>query len=521
MSEHNACCARMVAVLVEEALNLLKGFSDELDLKRCGDASLAGNLTQAQRKQVAKIAGSLQEQEKYVSWVRTLLRAANLDEPFAPKAIERLFALSNLIRQITDPEDPGQVTRIRNELKQKLQELWEVTNEVINPHGIGGTGSPGEVVFNILLLTDFHWGALGCQNRWRDVQQRFFDALERACAAGNGFDLVVFSGDLAFSGKREEYDGPGSSAPKEFNGFLTELWTHLKQKCHCDPLLLTVPGNHDLRWPSSPDQLKLVEGLKNYADDEAVRKKVWVERDPAYWDLFRTAFADYLSWRTCNVGHQRDVDKRAPLKDFYQESDFPGGFSCRLWKDKKVLGIVGLNSAFLQLNEGDFEGMLAVESEQLHTACGGDGPKWLGANDANILVSHHPVSWLYPDYQKKFYNKVCIPDWIDVHLHGHLHDPDMLRLAYGGGNPINSIQGISLFGQKEYANPKTGNKFERLLHGYVFVQVRTTPLGNFLRSKPRVIAGHGGDVSASKDIVLNEGTGWTAWIETRKPPAVP
>jgi hypothetical protein len=505
----------MVQRLTRDVLELVRSGSDEVDLKRLAEAAVKGGLRRGQRQQVAKIAVSLQEHAKSFSGAQTLIEAAKFREDFAPRAIEQLFSLSNLLWRICDPEAPREVADLRKELMMRLTDLWKEAYQVEHGSGPGGTGVMDEETFTILLLTDFHWGAPGCEIRWRDVQQRFLDAITRACAGGTKIDLVIFSGDLVFSGKWEEYDGLGEGAPKQFNAFLTELWANFRKRDIGDPLLLAVPGNHDLRWPCSPEQLKLVKKLKTYADRGSVWEEIWKKRGGVYRDLFRDAFEGFIRWQEANRKHQIDADRREALGPlFFQRGDFPGEFSCRFKKGKKVLGIVGLNSAFLQLSKGNFEGRVALESEQLQGACAGDGAKWLGPNDANVLVTHHPMEWLYREWQKTFYERICSPDWFDVHLHGHLHEPGLLQIARGGGNTLNSVQGISLFGREKYTDSK-GKSQDRLLHGYVIVQIRTRAKENLLRFQQRKLTEDGRDVPAIEQVKANE-DGWTNWVDTRQ-----
>ena len=54
----------------------------------------------------------------------------------------------------------------------------------------------------------------------------------------------------------------------------------------------------------------------------------------------------------------------------------PGDFAVTIEKEGVKLGIVGLNTSFLQLADGNYEGKLALHTQQFHAVCGGNGPAW-------------------------------------------------------------------------------------------------------------------------------------------------
>jgi hypothetical protein len=69
----------------------------------------------------------------------------------------------------------------------------------------------------------------------------------------------------------------------------------------------------------------------------------------------------------------------------------PGDFAASLQTGTNVqdglkVGIVGINTTFLQLSEGNFEGRLALDGKQIHNACAEDLPSWTAKHDACILL---------------------------------------------------------------------------------------------------------------------------------------
>ena len=72
----------------------------------------------------------------------------------------------------------------------------------------------------------------------------------------------------------------------------------------------------------------------------------------------------------------------------------PGDFASTISKDYMKIGIIGLNSAFLQISDGNFEGKLALHPKQVSAVCGEQYSDWFRKNHINFLLTHHPPSWL-------------------------------------------------------------------------------------------------------------------------------
>lgn len=93
-----------------------------------------------------------------------------------------------------------------------------------------------------LHITDIH---LGMKDRgvWAGSKQILLDDLARATGRLGPWDLVLLTGDLAFSGKTDEY--------KLVDGALEDIWRVLCKPypTAASPLLIAVPGNHDMSRP--------------------------------------------------------------------------------------------------------------------------------------------------------------------------------------------------------------------------------------------------------------------------------
>lgn len=256
-------------------------------------------------------------------------------------------------------------------------------------------------------------------------------------------DVVIFSGDLTQTGSAEEFSA--------LTAELQEIW-ELFGKAGQQPALFAVPGNHDLVRPSAKDaRVKL---LKFWSSDPAIVKEFWEEENNQYIELVRTSFSNYMKWK-----------KELPLSGipFISHSDgiIPGDISASVQVNGLSVGLVGLNSSFLQLDGGDFEGKLALDLRQLNGVTNSNPPGWCNGHDVNFLVTHHPVSWFSGEVQKDFHTEIYPSGRFTAHLFGHMHDAELTTIYRGGDSGRRSFQSTSLFGMEYLAD----NSTERV-HGY-------------------------------------------------------
>ena len=456
----------------------------DLDPKRLSD-----NLPKTNTKKIAseKICDGLELHAKEIRSFYWLMQAAEFKGTYSQKCLEDLDLVYHLITDsLKNRLSQRDIVGLRDLVKPELMRVIKEADRIINPPVNWNLDPQDGATFRILLLTDFHWGAKGCDARWNNVQQPFFNALAKACRNGKKFDLAIFSGDLAYSGHWNEYDqAPGL---KGFNGFLRNLWRHLGDNCGGCPLLLAVPGNHDAK--RVPDPVAFKKFIKDYFNYGSVWKKFWVDNDKETVSLFKNAFADYAKWSGFNLDLQAE-DQRLRRED-YRKGLITGDFSYRFRKPggRHVLGIIGLNSAFLQLTDGDYDGWVALEDRQIQAICPNTPRAWMADNDANILVTHHPSIWLHESCQKNFIQNINIPDVVDAHLHGHLHDAAYRAISHQPGNIAKSIQGIALCGSDTFYDSQN-KRTEKRMFGYVIVEIRVTPSSNFIRFRPRRITEYG------------------------------
>lgn len=319
--------------------------------------------------------------------------------------------------------------------------------------------------FGWLHFTDLHQGLDAQGWLWPGVREILFNDLEKLHDRCGPWDLVLFSGDLT-----------QRAAPEEFNRLsdtLAQLWEHLKA-LGSTPSLLTVPGNHDLVRPDPRRPETLV--LARWPAFPEVQVEFWRDPTSPYRKLVEQAFANYSAWH----------DRHPFCALQRQPGILPGDFSTVLTRDDLRLGIVGLNSAFLQLTGSNYEGKLAVDVRQLHGVCDGDGPAWVKRCDFTLLMTHHPPDWLSSEAREHFFGEIVPPGRFAVHLFGHMHEHMTTSLSIGGSAIRRQIQGSSLFGLESFGDGKLDRR-----HGYAAGRITVDDRSDAsLRLWPRVARRH-------------------------------
>lgn len=296
--------------------------------------------------------------------------------------------------------------------------------------------------FTWLHLSDFHIGQKS-QWLWPNFKTIFLEDLRRLSIDAGPIDLVLFSGDLTQRGEKAQY----AALTKELQD-IWELWDKLGQH----PVLFTIPGNHDLERPPANDaRLKM---LTRWDSDPEVVKEFWGEEDNQYIDLVRSAFANYSTW-------QDEINAQGIPVAPITKGLLPGDASSSLVLNEVSVGLIGLNSSFLQLNESNFTEKLALDLRQLNAITGGNVPAWCDKHEINFLLTHHPPSWLSSVAFREYQTEIYPSGRFTAHLFGHMHDADMVTLHRGGDSGRKSLQSSSLFGMEFLADGTT----ERV-HGY-------------------------------------------------------
>ena len=347
-----------------------------------------------------------------------------------------------------------------------------------------------------LHLTDLHIGMNGQAPLWPNMEQAVLDDLAYLQKEIGPWDLVLFTGDLTQKGTKEEFEA--------FEKHLQKLWDRFRG-WGFEPKLLAVPGNHDLVRPEDPTDSTLITLLHNWSLP-TVQAPFWEKADSPQRRLITTAFENYAEWWQHTA---------IPKPDTLNSGLLPGDWSATFTKDVHDLGIVGLNSAYLQLAGGNFEKKLHLDVRQLHQACIGNGAEWTRQQDACLLLTHHPISWLSDEAQKHFSDEIHFPpERFALHLFGHQHEANLTTVSHGGGNERRVLQGSSLFGLEHWGEAQAKRE-----HGYSLSELQMEDSEYKLRVWPRrAIEKQGGGRKLDRDqsFDLDERDGGTKPIVVKR-----
>ena len=227
-----------------------------------------------------------------------------------------------------------------------------------------------------------------------DVRREVLRDLSERVEKDGPCDAILVTGDIGYSGKKEEYDNAAS--------WLEEA--REIAKCAND-MILVCPGNHDVdRGIHSENsiirdsQLSILRG-KNVGEREREFFKR-LDQDQGARLLFAPldAFNEFAARYGCS---------------FYTKDRFVFEQDLKL-NDGSVLRIRGMNSALLSYNNDDRNNLLL--SSRAWTMHREDGVAYLA-------MAHHPPSWLFDEQEADR----AITDRALIHLFGHEHNHRIIR----------------------------------------------------------------------------------------------
>jgi hypothetical protein len=324
----------------------------------------------------------------------------------------------------------------------------------------------------ILHLTDLHAGQPSHDDNYPHMREGFFGDLAKCHQQCGPWDLVVFSGDLTYKGSEPEFG--------IVDRFLEELHRHLQKLGSNDPLLLAVPGNHDLSRPADPangavlsltsmshlpaQQVQQIWDVIIKKPDSDIRKKL------------ESIFGNYSKWWS-----QR-ISSASGKFISYAPGALPGDFALTFERNSSRFAIVGLNSTFMQLNDTDFHGKLQVHVQQMNRLF--PDLDILKEVDAALLITHQPPDWLDKNNREQVFEPlIAKAGRFAAHLCGHMHLPKNEASSQGA-----SIMRRLFLGRSLLAKEPTLDKLDRVL-GYQALQIQIDPNSQYgvVRCWPRTV----------------------------------
>jgi predicted phosphodiesterase len=215
-------------------------------------------------------------------------------------------------------------------------------------------------------------------------------------------DFIVFTGDVSYSGKQEEYE----RVRREFlDGVLEASGVEANK-------LYIIPGNHDVNiddfryLPSElREPLESEEKVQEWTDDDRGR---YVVLQPFYF--FNKFVQDYTEWEHSDY---------APFDIFD--------------KDGKRIAILGLNSAWMcnrhKTNDKiDDKNYVLIGEHQIRKSLNEIDKENV---DLRIAILHHPFTWL-KDFDCRR-NEHLLTENCDFILTGHEHTPEAKMIQNENG----------------------------------------------------------------------------------------
>lgn len=218
-----------------------------------------------------------------------------------------------------------------------------------------------------------------------DVKRRVIEDAERVVAALPGARAtgVLVTGDIAYAGKRDEYQ----AAAKWLDGLAAAVGCE-KTDVH------VVPGNHDIDWDEISQAANFLFGVIKEKGEAGLDEIISNDNDR---ELFYRRFAAY---RPFAEGYDCSLDKDGTLVRSRRVELAPD----------RVLNFVGLNSALI-CKKKDEEGHLLLGAKQRVLP--------INAGEELVVLAHHPLHWLQDSEDAKRY----VRNRARVFISGHEHNP--------------------------------------------------------------------------------------------------
>ena len=205
--------------------------------------------------------------------------------------------------------------------------------------------------------------------------------------------LTMVTGDVAYSGKKSEYEKAAS------------FFDRLVSNANIEPSsVFFVPGNHDvdrsmhkLSYYGAKDQIDSIRRVDYYLADSD-RISPLIDRQTAFWSFVDEFTSDQHRSR----------------------SDDGLGYISRVSLKRPTVCIWGLNSAWLSGDSAE-NGTLAIGERQIINCI-----DLSRSHDPHLVIAlvHHPISYL-TEWDANSCHSRLLPA-VDVLLRGHLHSPQVL-----------------------------------------------------------------------------------------------
>ncbi len=238
-----------------------------------------------------------------------------------------------------------------------------------------------------LHISDLHLSDRGAYDQ-EVILRALVESVKRFKGEGRVADLIVVTGDIARSGKAEEY----RQATLFFDDLLANAGLDKRR-------LFVVPGNHDVDRKAGrflPRTLDNDQEADEFFDPDGVAIRNQFQKLQAYAAWYNSYFSGVRSFptdTTCNAVEVVQV------------------------RQSKV-GILSLNSALFCIDDHD-HGKLLLGRRSLDKDIKALQEQ---ASELNIALLHHPLDWLSAVERANI--RSALGASVDLLLHGHYHETD-------------------------------------------------------------------------------------------------
>lgn len=256
-----------------------------------------------------------------------------------------------------------------------------------------------------LHISDFHVKSGDPYDRDR-VLNALIGSIPKILSRTGQIDFIVASGDIAYSGKQEEYDRITSF----FDQILSDTGLPKAR-------LAIIPGNHDVDRAKSTGLARTLDSQKeidSYLTGDKEIPHISIKQ------------ASYREWYEKFFEGERHFEQRSTCQNVIMSD------------------VKGLNIGFCLINTAAFcaddydHGKIIIGRRCLEGSL--SDPAFLNC-DLKFVVSHHPLSWINPLESANI--KALIQDKADLYLSGHLHETDVEQSQGVNGSVLYLTAGAS------------------------------------------------------------------------------
>ncbi len=292
-----------------------------------------------------------------------------------------------------------------------------------------------------LHLSDLHIGEKHQKGLISQAKRILFDDISYIIPKIGKIDIVFFTGDLVQKGSCDEFE--------LLESFLIDLWDLFRQN-NQNPYLVCVPGNHDLERVGNGNN-PIQKVLSNWLNEKEIKEEYFWNNPNDYIEFINQRFQNYLNWyKNTSIKKAEDI----------HWGYVPGDHYCSITVDGLKLGLVGLNSSFLQLYAENARNKIGIYNKQINSLFEEHYLEWIGMHDISILLTHHSSDWFekksFDDFNQEIF---CDNSYIE-HLCGHMHEPLYNSTSINGFPAKKYWISPSLFGLEYFGEQ------ENRIHGY-------------------------------------------------------